>query len=59
MYFDASMEDVGGEDESSLAERMMIRCVTFPGIIKEGDENGEQVHLTNVILKARVLCESA
>jgi len=33
-----------------------IRCVTFPGIIKAGDENGERGHLRNVVAKVRVLC---
>jgi len=54
--FDAeSMEDIGGEDEDTLHERE-IRCVTFPGIVKAGDENGERGHLRNVIAKIRVLC---
>ncbi|KAG9246751.1 hypothetical protein BJ878DRAFT_416245 [Calycina marina] len=54
--FDAkTMEDIGGEDEETLFERE-IRCVTFPGIIKAGDENGEKVHLRNVVLKMTVLC---
>jgi len=50
-----SMEDIGGEDEDTLQERE-IRCVTFPGIAKAGDENGERTHLTNVVAKIRVLC---
>jgi hypothetical protein len=56
--FDAdTMEDIGGEelDEDGLAERE-ICCVTFPGIIKRGDEKGGQLHYRNVIAKARVLC---
>jgi hypothetical protein len=54
--FDAdSMEDIGGEDEETLHERE-IRCVAFPGIIKNGDENGERAHLRNVVAKIRVLC---
>jgi len=54
--FDAqTMEDIGGEDEDTLNERE-IRCVTFPGIIKSGDENGERGHLRNVVAKIRVLC---
>jgi activating signal cointegrator complex subunit 1 len=54
--FDAeTMDDIGGEDEDSLEGRE-IRCVTFPGMIKEGNENGEQLQLRNVIAKARVLC---
>ncbi len=54
--FDAEiMEDIGGEDEDSLQGRE-IRCITFPGMIKEGNESGEQTQLRNVISKARVLC---
>ena len=54
--FDAeSMEDIGGEDEDTLHERE-IKCVTFPGIVKNGDENGERRHLRNVVAKTRVLC---
>lgn len=55
--FDAdSMEDIGGEDEDTLNDRE-IRCVTFPGIVKAGDENGERSHLRNMVAKIRVLCE--
>jgi len=50
-----TMEDIGGEDEDTLYERE-IRCVTFPGLIKSGDENGEKGHLKNVVSKMRVLC---
>lgn len=50
-----TMEDIGGEDEESLVQRE-ICCVTFPGIIKRGDENGAQLQYRNVISKARVLC---
>merc|ERR1712098_198092 len=54
--FDADrMEDIGGEDEDQLNDRE-IRCVTFPGIVKAGDENGERSHLKNVVAKIRVLC---
>jgi len=49
------MEDVGGEEEESLMERE-VRCVIFPGIVKEGDENGERMHLRNVVARIRVLC---
>lgn len=54
--FDAEiMEDIGGEDEETLHERE-IRCATFPGLVKHGDENGERGHLRNVVAKIRVLC---
>jgi activating signal cointegrator complex subunit 1 len=55
MFDPDSMEDIGGEDEDTLSERE-IRCVTFPGILKLGDENGERIHLRNVVAKIRVLC---
>jgi len=56
MFDVETMEDIGGEDEDTLHERE-IRCVTFPGIVKAGDENGEQMHLfKNVVSKARVVC---
>lgn len=55
MFDQTTMEDIGGEDEDNLIERD-IRCVTFPGIIKRGNEGGTQLHFRNVISKARVLC---
>ncbi|KAI8174128.1 hypothetical protein K4K51_009084 [Colletotrichum sp. SAR 10_75] len=51
----ATMEDIGGEDEEALAGRN-ISCVTFPGVIKRGDENGGHMQYQNIIAKARVLC---
>jgi activating signal cointegrator complex subunit 1 len=55
MFDPSTMEDIGGEDEDSLSQRD-ICCVTFPGIIKRGDENGGHLQYQNVIAKARVLC---
>jgi len=55
MFDPDTMEDIGGEDEDTLSERE-IRCVTFPGILKLGDENGERTHLRNIVAKIRVLC---
>lgn len=55
MFENDTMEDIGGEDEDTLNERD-IRCVTFPGVVKAGDENGERIHLRNVVAKIRVLC---
>lgn len=52
-----TMEDIGGEDEENLVQRE-ICCVTFPGIIKRGDENGGQLQFRNVISRARVLCSA-
>ena len=55
----ATMEDIGGgeDDEDGLSQRE-IACVTFPGIIKHGDETGGHLQYTNIIYKARVLCTS-
>lgn len=55
MFDHDTMEDIGGEDEESLVQRD-IYCVTFPGIIKRGDEKGARLRLRHVISKARVLC---
>jgi hypothetical protein len=48
---EASAERINGD---TLNERE-IRCAIFPGILKEGDENGERLHLRNVVAKMRVL----
>ncbi|QSZ32859.1 hypothetical protein DSL72_002439 [Monilinia vaccinii-corymbosi] len=55
MFDEERMEDIGGEDEDGLNERE-ISCVTFPGIMKAGDENGERNHLINIVAKMKVLC---
>jgi activating signal cointegrator complex subunit 1 len=54
--FDPSeMEDIGGEDEDSLSARE-ICCVTFPSVVKTGDEHGFHPHFRNIVSKSRVLC---
>lgn len=58
LFDPATMEDIMGEDEDSLVQRE-ISCVTFPGIIKRGDENGSQLQFRNIISKATVLCGPA
>lgn len=52
------MEDVGGLlDEDALAAGPAVRCATFPGVVKRGDEKGGNLQrYENVISKARVLC---
>ncbi|EGY15749.1 uncharacterized protein VDAG_06913 [Verticillium dahliae VdLs.17] len=55
MFDPATMEDVGGEDEETLSQRD-ICCVTFPGIMKRGDETGRMLAYRNIIAKAMVLC---
>ncbi|KFY25321.1 hypothetical protein V493_04704, partial [Pseudogymnoascus sp. VKM F-4281 (FW-2241)] len=54
--FDAeTMDDIGGEDEETLEGRDIL-CMTFPGVLKEGDEKGERMQLRNVIARAKVVC---
>jgi activating signal cointegrator complex subunit 1 len=55
MFDTEIMEDIGGEDEDTLNEREIL-CITFPGMIKSGDENGERNHLRNIVAKMKVLC---
>lgn len=53
--FDAeTMEDIA-EDGDELSSSV-VSCVTFPSIIKHGDECGDNSHLRNVIMRSRVLC---
>jgi hypothetical protein len=44
-------------DGDSNAE-LKVKCATFPFVVKRGDENGENAQLTNIIVKAKVLCKS-
>jgi hypothetical protein len=53
--FDPStMEDA--LDRSDGIADSTVRCATFPGVLKFGDEYGDNLHLRNVIVKAKVLC---
>ncbi|KAI7532451.1 hypothetical protein KC331_g13579, partial [Hortaea werneckii] len=53
--FDAETMENIAEDVEELSSSV-ISCVTFPSIIKSGDECGDNTHLRNVIMKSRVLC---
>ncbi|KAI0137283.1 hypothetical protein BJ170DRAFT_53389 [Xylariales sp. AK1849] len=57
LFVGSEMEDISGEDEDSPAARELC-CVTFPSIIKSGDEHGSHPQYRNVVAKARVLCSS-
>jgi activating signal cointegrator complex subunit 1 len=46
------MEDISDEDENP--EGRKVECVTFPAVVKRGDESGDNFHLENVIVKAKV-----
>jgi hypothetical protein len=58
VYHPDVMENVSVDSESSDVEQMVrvVKCATFASVIKVGDEMGEQMHLTNVVFKAKVLC---
>ncbi|KAK5135988.1 hypothetical protein LTR08_004242 [Meristemomyces frigidus] len=60
--FDAAMmEDISDHSEAPLPQSTaasQIRCATFPAVVKIGDECGDNALLRNVILKAKVLCET-
>jgi hypothetical protein len=49
----ATMEDIS--DVGDDLHESPITCATFPLVIKTGDETGDNTHLTNVVLKAKVL----
>ncbi|KAI9707851.1 MAG: hypothetical protein M1820_004457 [Bogoriella megaspora] len=59
-FDDDVMEDINGggedddDDEQHESNDRKIRCATFPVVYKMGDERGENLHLRNVIYKARV-----
>ncbi|OBT53451.1 hypothetical protein VE04_06899 [Pseudogymnoascus sp. 24MN13] len=50
-----TMDDIGGEDEETLEGRDIL-CMTFPGVLKEGDENGQRMQLRKIIARSKVLC---
>ena len=50
----AVMEDITLDRESQPG--LSLKFATFPSIVKIGSDNGENKHQTNVILKAKVLC---
>ncbi|KAI9848132.1 MAG: hypothetical protein M1838_000628 [Thelocarpon superellum] len=51
----------GGRRGESTTRRSprLVKCIVFPTVVKLGDENGENLHLRNVIVKAKVFCVSA
>ncbi|KAK4507135.1 hypothetical protein PRZ48_000869 [Zasmidium cellare] len=50
-----AMEDASFADGTASPERR-VRCSTFPGVVKIGDENGENADRTTVVVKAMVVC---
>ncbi|KAI9760253.1 MAG: hypothetical protein M4579_001767 [Chaenotheca gracillima] len=55
--FDPSiMEDIKAGDDAELRGRP-IAGVTFPAFYKTGDENGDNLHLKNILAKSKVMCQ--
>ncbi|EMC96849.1 hypothetical protein BAUCODRAFT_70092 [Baudoinia panamericana UAMH 10762] len=50
------MENIAVDVEAPPGIEPIIRCATFPSVIKVGDEYGDNMHFTNVIIKAKILC---
>ncbi|KAL2265695.1 hypothetical protein VTJ83DRAFT_6795 [Remersonia thermophila] len=66
-FNEGTMEDVGGEESEEDEDAggggggggRIVWCVTFPALIKHGDESGAfPDEYRNVIAKAKVLCRS-
>jgi hypothetical protein len=49
-----NMEDCSTHGDESVEGT--VKCTTFPFVVKRGDENGDNTHLSNIIVKAKVLC---
>ena len=49
-----TMEDLNGGEEEDWKDKR-VGAVAWPAVYKEGDENGENIHLKNLIFKAQVM----
>ncbi|KAK3068980.1 hypothetical protein LTR53_013045, partial [Teratosphaeriaceae sp. CCFEE 6253] len=58
LFYGEVMENISVDidAESPLDSGRVVKCATFPSVMKIGDELGDNVHLTNVIVKAKVVC---
>ncbi|KAF2173294.1 hypothetical protein M409DRAFT_17236 [Zasmidium cellare ATCC 36951] len=54
-FMPGKMEDASVADGAASSERM-VRCSTFPGVVKIGDENGENGEVRHIVMKAMVVC---
>ncbi|KAK4975497.1 hypothetical protein LTR42_004708 [Elasticomyces elasticus] len=55
LFYSEVMENISVDIDTPIDSRV-VRCATFPSVMKIGDELGDNVHLTNVIVKAKVVC---
>ncbi|KAK0898046.1 hypothetical protein LTR02_010390 [Friedmanniomyces endolithicus] len=55
LFYAEVMENISVDVETA-GESRVVTCATFPSVMKIGDELGDNVHLTNVIVKAKVVC---
>ncbi|KAF2724058.1 hypothetical protein K431DRAFT_218690 [Polychaeton citri CBS 116435] len=49
----SSMEDAEADNQFQAGT---IRCSTWPTVTKIGDEQGDNLHLRSIVIKARVVC---
>ncbi|KAK0316727.1 hypothetical protein LTR91_001445 [Friedmanniomyces endolithicus] len=58
LFYAEVMENISVDVEPTAAggESRVVTCATFPSVMKIGDEWGDNAHLTNVIVKAKVVC---
>ncbi|KAK4634387.1 hypothetical protein CLAFUW4_00670 [Fulvia fulva] len=54
MFDPLVMEDVSVEDDCSALNG--IRCAVWPCVIKHGDQDGNKMDMSNIVVKSRVLC---
>ncbi|TKA61494.1 hypothetical protein B0A55_12035 [Friedmanniomyces simplex] len=55
LFYAEVMENISVDVDTPVESRV-VKCATFPSVMKIGDEWGDNVHLTNVIVKAKVVC---
>jgi len=55
--FDPSMMEGMFVDNEPSSERV-VRCAASPSVIKIGDPYGDNAHLRNIVVKAKVICDA-
>jgi activating signal cointegrator complex subunit 1 len=57
VFHAAVMDNIAVDEESPIDfSSRIVKAATWPSLIKIGDEFGDNVHFTNVIVKAKVVC---
>lgn len=53
----ATMDGLSADVEAQPGSRVV--CATFPSVVKLGDAQGDNMHLRNVVLKAKTICSES